>query len=279
MNKSFWSELWFLMICAFAGIALTAAVTIPMGIMSSFFDEVVFTHVLQWMQTLLVMFIPALLWYRWRIKRNPWVDFGFTQAGGKMLLLTFILMICAIPALDFLAVANAKLPFPEALKTSADEMRATEEQALRALMSVNGLGGFIELILLMCIGTAIAEETMFRGALYKCFSLTKLNIHWIAILVGFIFSAIHFDLYGFIARWALGTLFCYLVYWSRSIWPAILAHTLNNLTALIEYKFYRMPDSSEIVDYSFSWYLNSLSFVVVCLLIIAMVKHSKLSTQ
>lgn len=278
MNKSFWTELWFLLICAFVGVAATAAATIPMGIMSSFIDEVVFSHVLQWMQTLLVMFFPALLWYRWRIKRNPWVDFGFTKSDGRMLLLTFVLMICAIPALDFLAVFNANLPFPEALKTSADEMRATEEQALETLLSVNGIGGFVELILLMCIGTAIAEETMFRGALYKCFSLTKLNVHWIAVLVGFVFSFIHFDLYGFIARWALGTLFCYLIYWSRSIWPAILAHTLNNLTALVEYKFYRSPDSSTLVDYSFSWCLNFLSFVVVGLLIVAMVKHSKQSS-
>ena len=40
----------------------------------------------------------------------------------------------------------------------------------------------------------------------------------------------------FIPRWLLGTGFVYLVYWTGSIWPSVIAHAINNLWALIEMK-------------------------------------------
>ena len=105
------------------------------------------------------------------------------------------------------------------------------------MLSVNGIGGWFELVLQMSVATAIAEELAFRGALLTIFRrYTKLNKHVIAILIGFIFSAIHMEIYGLIPRWLLGTLFVYLVYHSGSIWPSVLAHALNNLYALLEYK-------------------------------------------
>ena len=43
-----------------------------------------------------------------------------------------------------------------------------------------------------------------------------------------IFSAMHFQFYGFIPRVLLGAFFGYLAFWSGSLWLPIFAHALNN---------------------------------------------------
>ena len=129
------------------------------------------------------------------------------------------------------------MPLPDAIRQYAENETATQDALLAKMLDVHGLSGWLELVLLMSIATAIGEELTFRGALLTIFRrYTKFNRHLIAILVGLIFSAIHMEIYGLIPRWILGTLFVYLVYYTGSIWPAVLAHALNNLYALLEYK-------------------------------------------
>lgn len=270
MDKSFWKELWNLMICAFMGIAIVMVAVTVLALFGLNPASTVYVHTMQWMQTFLVMLLPALVWYRWRFGKSPFTAFRFAWCGWKPLVLTIVLMVCSIPALDFITVLNATMPMPQALRDMADEMRREETVSLARMLAVGGIGGWIELVLLMSVGTAVAEETMFRGALVECFGLTKLNRHWIAVLVGFIFSFIHFDPLGFVPRWMLGTLFCYIVFWSGSIWPSILAHATNNLVALIQYKTADDPGLLYTTEPSFSWYIGLLSALVSALIIYIM---------
>lgn len=119
----------------------------------------------------------------------------------------------------------------------AEEEAASQEKILGMMLGVEGLGGWLELILLMSIATAIGEELTFRGALLTLFQrYSSCNKHVIALIVGLIFSLIHMEFYGLIPRWILGTCFVYLVYYTGSIWPSVLAHAINNLYALMQYK-------------------------------------------
>lgn len=231
-NKNFWIELWLLLIFVFVGIGITAIIISILSVGS----VVAQMHIAQWLQTALVMFIPALAWYRIRFAASPFQAYGLTDCSWKQLLLTLVLMVCSVPVMDFFTVLNYTMPLPESLREIGLQLRTSNATTVETLLSLQGTGGMVELVLLMTIGTALAEETMFRGALVKCFGLTKLNRHWIAILVGFVFSFIHFDPLGFIPRWLLGSLFCYLLFWSGSLWTPILAHTVNNMVALVQYK-------------------------------------------
>ena len=58
-NRSFWKEIWLLLICIFMGIGIMTTVLsfLPIG------SDVVRMHVTQWLQTILVMLAPALFWY------------------------------------------------------------------------------------------------------------------------------------------------------------------------------------------------------------------------
>ena len=265
MNRVFWKELWLLLVCAFMGIAILMTVMPLLGLMEM--NNVQFLHVMQWLQTVFVMILPALFWYWWRTKKNPVKEFGFSRINKRLLILTFCFMVVSVPALEFITVVNYNMPVPETVRPFLDEMKAQNFETTSQLMDLDGIGGWIELILLVCAGTAVAEETMFRGALYKCFEHTTIGRHWVACFVGLIFSLVHFDPSGFFPRWILGSFFCYLVIWSGSIWPSILAHALNNLFALIEFKNATGHNPLEPAEMRFSWYLVLLSFVLSVVII------------
>lgn len=59
------------------------------------------------------------------------------------------------------------------------------------------------------------------------FRATK-NPHVAIWIAAFIFSAIHFQFFGFVPRMLLGALFGYLYYWSGNLWIPMLAHFFNN---------------------------------------------------
>jgi len=69
----------------------------------------------------------------------------------------------------------------------------------------------------------------------RIFSNWTQNPHWGIFISAFIFSAIHFEFYGFFPRLILGMMFGYFLYWSGSIWLPILAHFVNNGIAVITF--------------------------------------------
>lgn len=101
------------------------------------------------------------------------------------------------------------------------------------LTDFNGTGEFLVGILVIGFLAGIGEEYLFRGILQPKLHLYTGNAHagiWIAALI---FSAIHFQFYGFLPRVMLGALFGYLYYYSGSLVYPIIAHILNNTMTVI----------------------------------------------
>ena len=107
-NRSFWKEIWLLLICIFMGIGIMTTVLSFLSIGS----DVVRMHVTQWLQTILVMLAPALFWYRMRFGKNPFRTFCLMTCRWKHLLLTLVLMVVSVPAMDMLTVFNYTMPMP-----------------------------------------------------------------------------------------------------------------------------------------------------------------------
>jgi len=231
MERKFWTNLFWLLVYAFAGSLVT--ILAVQGI-ASFTEGALMLHLTQWGQTLLMMLLPAILWTIFYKKERVSEVMHTRLPSWKVVGLVVILMIVSLPALDTLADACRSLPLPEGLAEWAKNNDLAQQEVVDTMLSLSGIGGWIEIIALVCVGTAIGEEWMFRGALLRCFK--GYNKHWAAVLVGLLFSLIHVEAYGFIPRWILGTGLVYLVYWTGSIWPSVLAHTLNNLWAVIEMK-------------------------------------------
>lgn len=238
MNRVFWTELWFFLLVIMAGFLLTALVSVAVAMIGNTTGSVFYLHVIQWLQTLFVMILPAMLWCQWRCKDSFVKALSMENtAKWTLYLIVGVVTLLCLPLLEILADACRNLPLPDALLSIAEEESKEQEMLLEKMLNVDGFGGWFELVLLMSIFTAIGEELTFRGALLTIFRrYSSFNKHVNAILIGLIFSIIHMDLYGLIPRWILGTVFVYLVYYSGCIWPSVLVHAINNLYALLQYK-------------------------------------------
>lgn len=87
---------------------------------------------------------------------------------------------------------------------------------------------FISLVIL----APVTEEILFRGFLFKNLS-HKLGFWLPAILVSGLFALAHGQLNVGIDTFLLGMTACYLVWKTKSIYPAILLHMLKNSVAYI----------------------------------------------
>jgi sodium transport system permease protein len=111
------------------------------------------------------------------------------------------------------------------------------------------------LILLMGISPGICEEILFRGAIQG--SLEKKWKPVKSILVtSILFGLLHFSVYRLFATTVIGIGLGWMVYMSGSLYPAMIAHALNNILALVI-----LPeiDLSGLNDY---WMLLGLPFVI-----------------
>lgn len=93
-------------------------------------------------------------------------------------------------------------------------------------------GGLIALVIL----PAFCEELFFRG-----FVLTGLYAHygprWALSGSALFFAISHFNPWQFIPLFVFGLFLGSLVYWTHSIYPALLAHAINNLVSVVGVNF------------------------------------------
>ncbi|MEN8122517.1 MAG: CPBP family intramembrane glutamic endopeptidase [Bacteroidota bacterium] len=154
------------------------------------------------------------------------------------ILLVAIAMIMAIPFINFLAEWNSKLSFPEALADIENFMKTTEDDAENltlAFLKADNIGTLFINLFIIALIPAIGEELLFRGVFQKIFIDWTRNEHvgiWIA---AFLFSAVHFQFYGFVPRMLMGAFFGYLLVWSKNMWLPIIAHFVNNAFAVVAY--------------------------------------------
>ena len=110
------------------------------------------------------------------------------------------------------------------------------EKMLEALTTfIASAEGAKRLVVLFSVAAlpAVFEELAFRGVLQPL--MIRVTGHaWIGIvLASVIFSAIHFQFYGFLPRVLLGMLFGWLAYRSGSLIPGMAAHFVNNALAAV----------------------------------------------
>jgi membrane protease YdiL (CAAX protease family) len=147
------------------------------------------------------------------------------------LILVVILAFCAFPVTSLAGQINSQMALPDQLSGLEQWMRDKEDYAnhLMDLLMTPGtiLGMCMNVLIIACI-PAIGEELIFRGVFQKLFQNLFRSGHISVLLTSFIFSAIHFQFYGFLPRFFLGLIFGYLFLWTRNLWLPITAHFINN---------------------------------------------------
>ncbi|MBN1879514.1 CPBP family intramembrane metalloprotease [bacterium] len=90
----------------------------------------------------------------------------------------------------------------------------------------------LSLVLLMAVSPGICEELLFRGAIFG--SLRQKWSPWRALIAtSILFGLLHFSVYRLVPTTLIGLGLGWIVYISGSIYPAMLAHALNNAIAIV----------------------------------------------
>lgn len=186
-------------------------------------------------QALLVFIAPSLIASR-IIYKKPLAFLTLNRAPKTLPLVGVVFAyLIALPALNQLIYWNEHITFPESLRQFGEACRYLEDQAQQTtgiLLQTDSVSGLLTGVLVIGIITGFSEELFFRGTLQNEAS-TSGKYHLAIWIVAFIFSAIHFQIFGFIPRMLLGAWFGYLFYWTGNIYVPMVAHILNNSSVVL----------------------------------------------
>jgi membrane protease YdiL (CAAX protease family) len=149
--------------------------------------------------------------------RSPWSYCRLEGPSPTQMLFGFALgttnYFAFVIPLQFIATSIA----PKSLLIDAGKIFEQQSQFELTLVTV-GVG----------VIAPLCEELVFRGVFQQGL-LARLRPAAAIVTAAAIFSAFHFDVVGFIARFELGCLFGILFYRYGSLWPGVFAHAANNL--------------------------------------------------
>ena len=154
------------------------------------------------------------------------------------MMLSILVVLGAVPLINFLAEMNMNLSLPEKLSGLEMRIRETEAEAeklMNLFLSDTSITRFVINLFMIAVIPAIGEEFFFRGIIQRIFTEWFRNHHLGIIIASILFSFMHFQFLGFIPRILLGILFGYLLVWTGSIWVPVLAHFINNAIAVTFY--------------------------------------------
>ncbi len=155
-------------------------------------------------------------------------------------LVVIVLAIVAFPAVWVTGALNGAVEFPEVLKGLENWMREKENNAQMLTLFMTDFASPLQTILgfvVIAILAGLTEEVFFRGVVQPLFQNLTKNKHAAIWITAIVFSAIHFQFYGFVPRMLLGALFGYLYIYTNNITVPIWAHILNNGLTLVMFLF------------------------------------------
>ena len=176
-----------------------------------------------------------------RFYTGTWLGYFRFGRGldGKSLLLLMLVMIAALPFVNFLTDINLRFEIP--FDGLEDYFRRMEEQTERLMMTLIQADHILALLVnlfMIAIIPAVGEELVFRGLIQRHLTDLFRNGHIAIVVASMIFSLVHFQIYSFLPRFFLGMILGYAFYYGKTIWYPILAHLLNNALGVLFYYFY-----------------------------------------
>ena len=96
------------------------------------------------------------------------------------------------------------------------------------IMGIGRQDGLAMALIIIAIVPSIFEEVAFRGIGFAGFK--HVSIRKAALINGLLFGFIHMNMNQFLYAFVLGAVFCYFMYYTKSLWAPILAHFVFNAT-------------------------------------------------
>ena len=148
---------------------------------------------------------------------GPGRGVGFSQTGENKHLFKFLIGAVIItlgfsPFLDLTYRLNEWLLVDgSTLHTMAAEIKDGYPQFTMAMLKMETSKQLLATLFAVAVLPAVCEEWLFRGTIQPIFAKWSGNIHIGIWVSAFLFSAIHFQFFGFLPRLLLGAGFGYMV--------------------------------------------------------------------
>lgn len=183
-------------------------------------------------------------------KRSVFLRFQWDERTLPLLFYAALLIFTVQPLVWFFSWINLQIPFSESYM-------AFEETQLEILKSFL-TGDYLILMTIFHIGIvpSVCEEILYRGYIQRSFE--KSWGIWAAIILsGLLFGLYHIRLTQLIPLALIGMLLAWIVWRSNSIYPAIVAHFVNNGGSVAAAYFYPdfMIDQMTITELPPFWLL------------------------
>lgn len=197
-------------------------------------DAVLVTNILQ---GVLAFSLPTIL--AWKLTDpHPWHSTGISYPfSGKAFLWMAAIYVASYPLIAQTVYWNDHLTLPDSmngLETMMRQMEDTAAQTTNEILSATSVGSLIVNVLIVGVFTGIVEELFFRAGLQRMMIASGMRAGIAIFLAAFIFSALHFQFFGFVPRLLLGALFGYVYYRTGSIWASATLHAINNSLVIIQ---------------------------------------------
>jgi membrane protease YdiL (CAAX protease family) len=187
--------------------------------------------------------IPALVFiFLYHKKAALKTVYADQKPAIKNVVWSILLILSVYPLISFIYYWNTQL-----LPDGAIAQQKLDIQ--KVFLEMNSPKDLILNLLLLGLAAGIGEEFLFRGILQRLLTLWTQNIHFGAVLTGFIFSLMHFQLEGFFPRFILGVLFCYLLIFTGNLWITVIVHVFfNSIQVIIPYFYPNLVGSISKVE-------------------------------
>lgn len=173
-----------------------------------------------------ILFLGLATWYFSRLHiskgdRSKFFRLQYSKDTLPNIGLTVVLIFTLQPTIWFLSWLNAMIPVPDFFTNMQNTQMEMIEDFLR--------GDHVLWLTLFHVALvpAICEELLYRGYVMSAFK--KSWGIWPAIIIsGLLFGMYHIQLSNLIPLATLGMVFAFITWTSQSIYPAIVAHFINN---------------------------------------------------
>lgn len=244
--------------------------------------DIMFLRYLIIIQSISFLLIPAIMIRKLLLPENQRSLNDLTKPKLNEITIVVLLAFCILPVNGLTGEINSAMKFPEWLSGLEEWMRLKEDEAaeLTGLLLPSDSAGVMFLnMFIVAILPALSEELFFRGVLQRvCYGFFR-SPHTAIWLTAALFSAIHLQFYGFVPRLILGLSFGYLYYWGRTLWLPVIAHFVNNATAVAA-EYFRGSETAIISPETSDWtsYL-ALPLPIIISVVILLYFRKKFESQ
>lgn len=199
----------------------------------------------------------------------------------SIVILVVLLVFTVQPIVGFLGAINHSITFPESLASVEQAFKDMEEMAasmIVRMLSDKSIWGILINLFIIAVMAAVIEEVFFRGCLQQVILKIVKNKHVAIWTTAVIFSIVHMQFYGFLPRVFLGALLGYLFVWTSNLWIPIIAHFVNNFTAVVlQIVYYGTPQYERLENFDLNrdlWILP-LGILLSGIIIFIILKQTK----